>query len=181
MIRKLLLTAAFFVFLAATPAAAQYNAKPTLTVDPLVAEVGDTVSVTLAGCGLPDGTEIPVFIDDVEVGVGTLIGGTFTIDVVVPDEAGGVLEVEVEAACESATDDEVKFGVLSASLAIQPPTLPFQPPTGGTGGDLARTGGNALPVAQVGAGLIGLGALALVLALRRNDDDRPLRQLPADV
>ena len=95
----------------------------------------------------------------------TKIRGGFVVDVVVPDAVGPT--ADVVAACDG--------GVLSSVITIDLGDLPFAPDDEG-GAPLPRTGSSSAgPLARLGAALLGVGALMVILAgRRREDDDEPV-------
>jgi LPXTG-motif cell wall-anchored protein len=165
----ILAAAAFFVaavpaavLAASAPAGAQgYSPPGTITVTPPDPEAGDAVTVAVTGCAPAPGT-VDVLIDGVFVGRGQVgAEGAFTADFIVPLEAAGVVGVDVR--CDN--------GVLSSLIDVRIPDLPFQE-EGEDGDTLPRTGSDGtVPLAQLGAGLLGVGCLALLAASRRREDE----------
>lgn len=151
----------------ARPAAAQYEPPGTIAVSPVAPPPGATITVTVTGCR-SDGGPVTITIDGAVVGSATPdADATFSADVVVPDTAGG--DVEVVAACDS--------GLLRSTITVRIGDLPFDPPEGddeAAAGDgaLPRTGSSTTgPLTRIGAVLLGAGALLMVVARRRTPDE----------
>lgn len=147
---------------ASAPAGAQgYDPPGTITVTPPTPEAGEAVTVAVTGCAPAPGA-VDVLIDGVFVGRGQVdADGAFTADFIVPLEAAG--EVSVDVRCDN--------GVLSSVIDVLIPALPFQE-DGDDGDTLPRTGADStVPLAQLGAGLLGAGCLVLLAASRRREDE----------
>lgn len=161
--RLLILAAAALLTLAAPVGAQGYNPPGTIVVTPGTVAPGDTVRVVVANCEAPAGRIVTVFIDGVEVGTAEINRtGGFNQRFEVPEEAAGEVTVEV-VGCDN--------GVLSSVITVVTTDLPFQD-DGGPGGQLPLTGSSTtIPLAQLGAALLGVGAILLVVVARRRHED----------
>ena len=187
MLRKVLLSAALIVGIAAAPAAAQY---PGFVITPGSARPGDSVSFTGSGCepgelvnvglmALFEGQSIRQVGEQIQVAKITADeNGNFSGSFVVPDLAPG--RYKVIASCGIVQSAELE--ILSTGLTADPddPDDPRGPgATGGTGA--SQGGGRSGPLPATGSdfnalGLVGLALLAaggLVLLTTRNRSTRP--------
>jgi len=150
---KVLLVALALVVLSPVAAAAQgYDAPGTIEVTPPNPSPGDKVTVKVTDCG-PEGGTATVFIDGVAVGTEVLNAkGGFSAEFVIPIDAEGEVVFTVDCG-----------DVLSAVVGLDPGTDDAEV----LGQVLARTGSESMPLVQLGAGLIGVGAVASVLGATR--------------
>jgi hypothetical protein len=168
MTRFFLLAIAILLALAA-PAAAQYEPPPRLSVAPATAFPDQEITVTMEGCGLPEGTLIDVSIQGVFFGTGTMNNdGGFDLVGPAPAPVGGfsgalAVIVPITAPCVTDTTTVAE----PTELRLIPAEVGGVSVVAGQGGNLAQTGSDSFPLAKLGGGLIGAGALFVILAARR--------------
>lgn len=154
-LRVLLVALALLVLSPVAAAAQGYDAPGTIEVTPPNPGPGDKVTVKVTDCG-PAGGTATVFVDDVKVGTETLDAkGGFTAEFVIPRTAKGDVVIKVDCG-----------DVLSTVVGVDTDDAEV------LGQVLARTGSNSIPLVQLGAGLIGIGAVALVLASTRRRSEQ---------
>jgi LPXTG-motif cell wall-anchored protein len=168
-----LVAAVALVVVAPTAASAQYPINCGFLIDPPVVAPGATVSIT--GVGAEPGSTLEARLGDVVLGTTTTGGdGTFEFpSLVIPNTlAPGDYTVTVSVSGGGTFSDECAFtDVLTNVLTVQAPP-PRPGGDQGGAGNLPRTGSDSVPMAQIGAALLGIGGL-LVLAARKRDE-RPV-------
>lgn len=147
------------LFVAATPAAAQYGGNQGFLIEPPQVFPGDTVSFLGTGC--PPGSTVTFTIPSLGIELGsttadnTSEGNFFLGDVVIPESVPPGSH-DVVATCGDTT--------LVASLTV------LQPPTTTSGGGLAVTGSSTtIPMTKIAVGLIAVGGLVLLMTGRRRE------------
>lgn len=177
MLRKVLLSAALILGIAAAPAAAQY---PGFVVTPGTASPGDSVSFSGSGCepgelvnigllAMFEGQSIRQVGEQVQVAkVYADENGNFSGSFEVPDLPAGSYKVVASCGIVQSADLEIlSSGLTDDPGGSAPPGAPAPDTSGGRSGPLPATGSDFNVLGLVGLGLLAAGGLILLTTRHR--------------